>query len=178
MAAGIFAFFAATLTPSSSAVYYGALTVAGFFWVIFGDYSAPRGNDDFLSKAFAQIIPTLACSYFMYEITVKTVLPEMIPTMGLDVFIFYALPWILGLDLVELLTYLPDLTLTAKALQDPAQVGMLIATVIIIGGFAIYFLYWQRKLRRLPIMVLIYGIFFLIFFTLPLMFNLYPHLHH
>jgi hypothetical protein len=68
--------------------------------------------------------------------------------------------------------------LTAKALQDPAQVGMLIGTVIVIGGFAIYFLYWQRKLRRVPLLVAVYGLFFLFFFTIPLIFGLYPHLHH
>lgn len=177
-ALGIFAFFASTLTPSPSSLFFYTLSLLGFFWVVFGDYSSPRADSNFLSKAFAQVLPTLAVSYALYQTVVRTVLPPLVATHGLDVFIFYILPYILGLDLVELLTYLPDLTLTAKALQDPAQIGMLVGSVVIIGGFGVYFLYWQRKLRRLPWMVLLYGVFFAFFFSVPLIFNLYPHLHH
>ncbi|KAI9011640.1 hypothetical protein DFJ74DRAFT_684138 [Hyaloraphidium curvatum] len=178
LASGIFAFFAATLTPSGSGTFFFSLVLSGFFWVVFGDYSSPRADSDFLSKAFAQLLPTVGVSYLVYHFVARTVLPQQVASAGLDVFIFYCLPWILGLDLVEVTTYMPDLTLNAKALKDPAQVAMLVACVVVIGAFAGYFLYWQRKLRRLPLLVLFYGAFFLFFFTVPLIFGLYPHLHH
>eukprot|EP00742_Colponemidia_sp_Colp-10_P010747 GILJ01011836.1.p1 GENE.GILJ01011836.1~~GILJ01011836.1.p1 ORF type:complete len:624 (+),score=56.46 GILJ01011836.1:124-1995(+) len=161
----------------SNTAFYFSLIILGYWTVVFFSFDAVRFDDRFFSDAFANFLPLVAVCYIVYEYIIKSTLPD-VNSYSFDMLIFYLVPFFFAVNNVAWSSQFPDVTLTGSVFDDPATVVMLFIQILIIGFFAVYLAYYQRKLQRLPKLISGYGIFFVLFFMLPLALPLLTHLHH
>jgi hypothetical protein len=161
--------------PRLGYVYY--LTLFGFFATI--AFMGPPGNLNWLSAQLgASLWGIITTTYLVYRLCLRHTLPSPLSNHIIETTLYTSL-YILGLLMEFLSGYFPDVTLTAQMFSYPDRVIMLVVYLVIGIPLVIYVLYWQRKIGRLPSLLLFYATFFLLFFLIPVFWpGLYYHLHH